>query len=610
MNIIDNLGLLLVNPTVDTSRMGDWKVTSSWERSGSTFVFAAKNLEVSNSCRVNPESIVEFPVIIQGVQKILVDGQERAKTGDTTFKVAAPSYNSLVVPCAELNGAEVEWQVFTQTGSLATISEFPVLRNGFSKHYFFAETLNVGAAVMLPIMAVLFGVLFYRKIKRKTYFAAILSTLFYGLFFLLLVPTTFSIRGDPNVIRPLGDIFLWCGTICTVATLMHVGVVKHWTFTVHWVVMVLAIILISIASTLDGAQLGSTVAYIGCSISMISILFGALRMQYAHNSRALYWINLSVVLCFVVTGFNDFLFTAGLIQSEFLFPAGVVASTVLLTIHVNQQIDLTYAERDHLRANLESEVQLKTAALRTKTEELESVLEKLKKAQAETVSSAKLATLGTMAAGVAHQLGNTLNAISAANMVLSSQSREGALDNETALRLSRGISDALTLSRDIIESIGAVSRGNDSFKVQSLFKVVQSGIDLTKGKSFERVKVENRIDSSVQINCIRSSLTQVFMNLISNAIDAITHPNGLIVIEVAKRENGMLSINITDNGHGIPQNLQAGLFRPFVTSKDAETGTGLGLYLAKREVDAHKGRIHYVTGPHGTTFTVELPEEG
>ncbi len=99
-------------------------------------------------------------------------------------------------------------------------------------------------------------------------------------------------------------------------------------------------------------------------------------------------------------------------------------------------------------------------------------------------------------------------------------------------------------------------------------------------------------------------LNQVWINLINNALHAVQFEGKLIIRSFIKDE--YLAVSFTDNGHGIPKNIQDKVFKPFFTTKTAEDGSGLGLDICKKIVEAHKGKIKFTSVEGETCFTVYL----
>jgi signal transduction histidine kinase len=108
-----------------------------------------------------------------------------------------------------------------------------------------------------------------------------------------------------------------------------------------------------------------------------------------------------------------------------------------------------------------------------------------------------------------------------------------------------------------------------------------------------------------KIDGFGSELNQVWANLITNAIDAV--PRGGAVNVIATRQEDNLTVQVVDNGPGIPADIQNRIFDPFFTTKGVGKGTGLGLDTARKVVERHHGDITFTTGSQGTTFQVVLP---
>lgn len=296
-------------------------------------------------------------------------------------------------------------------------------------------------------------------------------------------------------------------------------------------------------------------------------------------------------------GAVDFLLNYRLVS---FYPPGFVASILFILINAVGIMQFDLYRRDLVLRSLNQEKQF----LYDEVDEREKDINNLK---ATLIHQEKLASLGMLASGVAHQLGNTLNIISTSNVAIGRMNGRKTIDNEKLGRCSETIAEGLELSQDIIDSINYIGKENDDFARNNLRKIVQSGIVLTKGKSLENVTILNNVDEDLDVWCSKSSLSQVFMNLISNAIDAIPGPDGRVAIQVIERSQQRVVISVKDNGCGIPEAVRPMVFEPFVTSKNAREGTGLGLYLVKEELNKHHAWINYETGVAGTIFYITLP---
>ena len=279
--------------------------------------------------------------------------------------------------------------------------------------------------------------------------------------------------------------------------------------------------------------------------------------------------------------------------------------------------------RDKLRSteevnlDLERAVQMRTADLARKNRELAETLDKLTRAQQQLVRSEKLASIGQLVAGIAHEINNPVNAI--VNTV-------GPLE-EAAMQIDDPDPAArMAAAKDVREMVRVVQRGAQRTKaiVSALHNysrtdeesVVDFDIDRSIDDSLELLRhlLKGTIDVVKQYNNpgrVRGhagQINQVFMNLLTNAAQALAgREHAKITIET-RGEGDYVEVKIGDNGSGIPSDVLPRIWDPFFTTKDVGEGTGLGLSIVHELVERHGGVIECDTKVgEGTTFTVRLP---
>ena len=236
---------------------------------------------------------------------------------------------------------------------------------------------------------------------------------------------------------------------------------------------------------------------------------------------------------------------------------------------------------------------------------------KLVESQALLERQEKLASLGVLAAGVAHEVRNPLTAIKAWLFMRQRAMQPGTeehADSEVISkeieRLERIVKDFLLFARPSDPQLETVPADRPLREVQQLLAVPLE-------KSNIQVVVENR--ASARINIDPQQIKQVLINLVQNAAESIGQ-NGVITLRTRLERNRLLDSNgeavvleVADNGKGMPPEVEKRLFDPFFTTK--ETGTGLGLPIAARIVEKHGGALEYKTQVnHGTTFGIVLPQ--
>lgn len=286
--------------------------------------------------------------------------------------------------------------------------------------------------------------------------------------------------------------------------------------------------------------------------------------------------------------------------------------------------EMRRALRDKLRSteevnlDLERAVQMRTADLARKNRELAEALDKLTRAQEQLVRSEKLASIGQLVAGIAHEINNPVNAI--VNTVGPLEEAINEIDG--ADPAARG--DA---AREVREMVRVVQRGAQRTKaiVTALHNysrtddesVVDFDVDRSIDDSLELLRhllkdktVTKRYGDVGRMRGHAGQVNQVFMNLLTNAAQALAgRPDATITIET-RGDASMIEVRIEDNGQGISPEVLPRIWDPFFTTKDVGEGTGLGLSIVHELVERHGGTIGCETKVGvGTVFTVKLPRQ-
>jgi two-component system, NtrC family, sensor kinase len=248
------------------------------------------------------------------------------------------------------------------------------------------------------------------------------------------------------------------------------------------------------------------------------------------------------------------------------------------------------------------------ASLEKRLRQLEQTTQSLRSAQRQVLQSEKLATVGRLAAGVAHEIGNPLAAIlGLAELLktgeLSERERREFLERiygETE-RIHHIIRDLLDFSRQGVDS-GELEVTSD------LSRVVEDAINLVKPlKEFRQVRIEQRSSEALpRVIGPQHRLTQVVLNLLLNAADSMDG-KGIIKIEIAGSDSERVILAITDDGPGIAPEVVDRLFEPFTTTKPVGKGTGLGLAVSYTLIESLGGLLSGSNLPQGgARFEIEL----
>ncbi len=275
---------------------------------------------------------------------------------------------------------------------------------------------------------------------------------------------------------------------------------------------------------------------------------------------------------------------------------------------------------------------------------LANALRELKAAEVQLVQSERLAAVGELAAGVAHEVNNPVNfALNAARMLRSEIAEIQTmmtwmldLDWEAAARRGEGLEkiqarieelglhdpastvdelgtiiiDGLERTHRLVAELRDFAAPHRAGRVEvDLARGIQSTVSLLR-PAFRQHQVEIEIRVPEHLPPIQgdpSALNQVLLNLLKNALEAMESEGGHVRVEADTRAD-RVEIRICDDGPGIPPEIQSRLFEPFFTTKEAGKGTGLGLSISRRIADEHGGSLHVVSEPGvGTTFTLSLP---
>lgn len=225
------------------------------------------------------------------------------------------------------------------------------------------------------------------------------------------------------------------------------------------------------------------------------------------------------------------------------------------------------------------------------------------------IANSRLVSVGEMAAGVAHELNNPLTAV-----LGFSQLAMRLASDETLKRDLESIADEAERAGRIVDNLLTFARSSDTDANSQHLNVTSSLQKILDLREYEcrvnNVEVVTYFETDTPITLADAHrIEQVFMNLIGNSIHAISESvgHGTITVGVVHDE-GRIRVSITDDGPGIPSNVQKRIFEPFFTTKPVGKGTGLGLSICQGIVEDHGGSIHVDSAPgRGTTFVVEIP---
>lgn len=236
--------------------------------------------------------------------------------------------------------------------------------------------------------------------------------------------------------------------------------------------------------------------------------------------------------------------------------------------------------------------------------------ELLKQQQLKLTLSAKMSSLGEMAGGIAHEINNPLTIINSKAAILKRNLDKGELDIDKIKKDLTKIEETSNRIAKIIRSLRSFSRNTegDPMEPAKVSQIIEDTLELCAERfKHHSISLNVNIQTNAMINCRPHQITQVVMNLLSNAHDAIEAlPEKWINIDV-NEYHGRVIISVTDSGLGIPSAILEKIMNPFFTTKDVGKGTGLGLSISKGIVEDHFGHLQYTMNKGHTCFRVDFP---
>ncbi len=247
--------------------------------------------------------------------------------------------------------------------------------------------------------------------------------------------------------------------------------------------------------------------------------------------------------------------------------------------------------------------------LNLQKETLQIALDELKNTQNQLLQSEKMASLGVLAAGVAHEINNPLNYIMGGITGLEKMCKEQIQDNKERVKpIMDAIKEGVKRTGEIVSGLSHLSRNNDSFDEDcNIHSVIDHCITILQNKLVNRIVIQKKYQKiPIIIKCNSGKIHQIFLNILSNAEQAIKK-DGTITI-ISKTNSKFVVISIEDTGKGIKKENLSKITDPFFTTKNPGKGTGLGLSIVHKIIEEHNGIIEFnSTVGKGTKVIVKLP---
>ncbi len=318
--------------------------------------------------------------------------------------------------------------------------------------------------------------------------------------------------------------------------------------------------------------------------------------------------------------------------------------TAKVEIHVPREFEQLGEIFNRMTSNLKNQNLILEETVNRRTRELKDSLKKLSETQNQMIQQERLASLGQLAAGIAHEINNPASYLYSNSQTLKEylevydrlielyRRRDTCADSADRDSLNREIeelikkedmdfiaedlksmiSDAqtgITKITEIVKSLRSFARKDELTREPvNLNNVVRNSLKLVWNKLKYKARVEEQLNPVPDISANANQLEQVLVNMLVNAADAIQEDRGLITVRTFCRASGNICVEVEDNGSGITPEEQKRIFEPFYSTKEKNAGTGLGLSISLGIVQSHSGEIELDSEVgRGTIFRLVFP---
>lgn len=342
--------------------------------------------------------------------------------------------------------------------------------------------------------------------------------------------------------------------------------------------------------------------------------------------------------------------------TAYIMPLGSALEVVLLSFALADKINILKKEKEEEQAEklqilkenehlIREQNNMLEEKVRIRTDELELALRTLQNTQSQLVNQEKMASLGQLTAGIAHEINNPINFVSSnitplkrdikdimeviefyrdsGEREFSDSTKKEARKLEEDLELDyvleeveqllKGMDDGAKRTVEIVKGLRIFSRVDEQdVKKVDLHDGINSTLILLNSTIPGKIRIVREFGELPLVECLAGKINQVFMNILNNAVHALSdHLEKITDPKITVRTRAFsdhVQVEIEDNGPGMPENVKQRIFEPFFTTKPVGKGTGLGLSIVYSIIENHKGTLEVNTEEgQGTTFIISLP---
>ncbi|OOG78046.1 7TM diverse intracellular signaling domain-containing protein [Algoriphagus sp. A40] len=342
--------------------------------------------------------------------------------------------------------------------------------------------------------------------------------------------------------------------------------------------------------------------------------------------------------------------------TAYIMPLGSALEVVLLSFALADKINILKKEKEEEQAEklqvlkenenlIREQNNMLEEKVRIRTDELELALRTLQNTQSQLVNQEKMASLGQLTAGIAHEINNPINFVSSnitplkrdikdimeviefyrnsgeREFTASTKKEAKKLEEDLELdyvleeveQLLKGMDDGAKRTVEIVKGLRIFSRVDEQdVKKVDLHDGINSTLILLNSTIPGKIRIVRDFGELPMVECLAGKINQVFMNILNNAVHALAdHLDKIADPKITVRTKAFTDhvvVEIEDNGQGMPENVKQRIFEPFFTTKPVGKGTGLGLSIVYSIIENHKGTLEVNTEEgQGTTFIISLP---
>lgn len=445
------------------------------------------------------------------------------------------------------------------------------------------------------------------KISKSTWKnigEGIFQVFFFGLLAYLSGLVKFTIPGMEGAVSNMAEIALLISVFHVKNPLITLGIC----------------IIYSFATPPDGSYLSTLISHY---IPLIIIWLFYKRIFKTHlNSITLgtFWFvavfayYLLLILPLMI--WSNYLFGLNLNKDYLGFYEELVLS-VRLELFATAIVTSLYLLQFTLRIKLRDYNQQLESIVKKRTEDLSKTIEELKTTQENLVQSEKMASLGILTAGVAHEINNPLNFINGGINIISEINQEikttlGPEQNDKCNKAINSIETGLGRATEIVQALMAFSSPEKSELVKSnINHIIDTCLLFLNHKNDTKIEIQKNYLLQSEIAVFPEKIHQVIVHILDNAFDELntSGSNGRKLIIGSEEKPGWAVITIFNTGKKIPENELIHIFDPFFTTKAPGKGKGLGLSICYTLIQEHKGKIYAQNKENGVCFTVEIPTD-